>query len=169
MSESPSEALVKKEDVLLTRVRRPAPLPPVHQSGLNKNDILFALFKHKGKIILCTIAGLIGAVAVYFFYPPDYESQAKLLVRYLIERSAVDTIDNATSSGGLTGRGENILGSEVEILTSWDLAVQTAEAVGVKRLLPHATGAPTKEAAARTIASRLEVAPHKGSNIIFVS
>src|SRR5205823_6971392 len=52
---------------------------------------------------------------------------------------------------------------------SWDLAVQTAEAVGVKRLLPHVSGTPTKEDAASTIASGLSLTTHKGSNIIFAA
>src|SRR6202040_1141804 len=57
-----------------------------------------------------------------------------------------------------------VIGSEIEILSSWDLAVQTAEAVGAKRL-----GATTKEAAARTIAEGLVLTTKKGSNIIFAS
>src|SRR5439155_1630170 len=64
---------------------------------------------------------------------------------------------------------ENVLGSEVEILTSWDLAVQAAEAIGPNRLLPHASGNPSKEAAAKVIDSGLVVTVHKGSNIIFVA
>jgi uncharacterized protein involved in exopolysaccharide biosynthesis/Mrp family chromosome partitioning ATPase len=144
------------------------PRPDVQHSSLNRNDILFALFKHKWKILFCAVAGLVAAATVYFFYPPVYESQAKLLVRYVLERSAVDPIDNTRGSAGLGQASENVLGSEAEILTSWDLAVQTAEAIGPKRLLPSER-VPTKEAAARTIAAGLEVNIHKGSNIIFVS
>jgi uncharacterized protein involved in exopolysaccharide biosynthesis/Mrp family chromosome partitioning ATPase len=143
------------------------PRPDIQHSSLNRNDILFALFKHKWKIVFCAVAGLVAAAMVYFFYPPVYASQAKLLVRYVVERSAVDPIDSARGSG-LGQASENVLGSEAEILTSWDLAVQTAEAIGPKRLLPSAH-APTKEAAAATISSGLEVNIHKGTNIIFVS
>ena len=63
-------------------------------SALSLSSVLRALFKHKRKILLLTLLGLLGAVAVYFFYPPEYVSQAKLLVRYVVERSGVDpTID----------------------------------------------------------------------------
>src|SRR4029077_6826715 len=55
------------------------------------------------------------------------------------------------------------------ILSSWDLAVQTAEAIGPKRLLPNYKGAVSKEAAAGTIASGLTLRTDKGSNILFVS
>ncbi len=57
----------------------------------------------------------------------------------------------------------------LEILTSWDLAVQAAEAIGPNRLLPHASGTPSKEAAATVITKGLVVTVRKGSNIIFVT
>src|ERR1700746_2283046 len=63
-------------------------------SGFDLSDILFVLFRHKWKIIFCGLVGLIAASAVYFLVPPAYESQAKLLVRYVMERSAVDGLDN---------------------------------------------------------------------------
>jgi uncharacterized protein involved in exopolysaccharide biosynthesis/Mrp family chromosome partitioning ATPase len=166
MPEPPLEALSRRPDHALPRMREPQ--PDVQHSSLNRNDILFALFKHKWKIVFCAVAGLVAAATVFFFYPPVYESQAKLLVRYVVERSAVDPIDNTRGSAGLGQASENVLGSEAEILTSWDLAVQTAEAIGPKRLLPSAR-APTKEEAAKIIAEGLEVTLHKGSNIIFVS
>ena len=68
-----------------------------HHSGLNLSAILFALFKRKWTIILCALLGIISAVAFDFFYPRTYESDAKLLVRYVLERSAVDSIDNANA------------------------------------------------------------------------
>ena len=155
---------------MLSKVRTPR--PAVHDlsaSNLSRNDILFALFKHKKKILLGTLVGLAAAAAVFFFFPPVYESDAKLLVRYLVERSTVDTVDSARNPGGYAATTDTIIGSEMEILSSWDLAVQTAEAVGVKRLLPHVSGTPTKEAAAGTIASGLTLTTHKGSNIIFAA
>jgi uncharacterized protein involved in exopolysaccharide biosynthesis/Mrp family chromosome partitioning ATPase len=134
-------------------------------SGMNVNDIIVALFKHKWKVAICTLAGLVAAAAVYKLYPTVYESQAKLLVRYVLDRSAVDPIESSGGSGKST---DNVMGSEVEILTSWDLAVQVAEAIGVKRLLPNSQGA-TKEDAAETVSAGLDVNLRKGSDIIFVS
>jgi polysaccharide biosynthesis transport protein len=163
MPEPPLEALSRRPDHSLPRMR-PAP-PDVHHSVLNRHDILFALFKHKWKIVICAAAGFIAAIVVYFSYPPVYASEAKLLVRYVVERSAVDPID---ARGSASPGSDNVLGSEAEILTSWDLAVQTAEAIGPKRLLPSVRS-PSKEEAARTITAGLQVGIHKGSNILFVS
>jgi uncharacterized protein involved in exopolysaccharide biosynthesis len=36
------------------------------RSGLNFNDVLFILFRHKWKIFLCAAAGVVAAAAVYF-------------------------------------------------------------------------------------------------------
>src|SRR5207253_10377236 len=52
----------------------------------------------------------------------------------------------------------------VQILTSSDLAIQVADAVGPKRL-----GASSKEAAAGAIVSGLQVTASKGSDVILVS
>jgi uncharacterized protein involved in exopolysaccharide biosynthesis/Mrp family chromosome partitioning ATPase len=84
-----------------------------------------------------------------------------------------------------------VIGAEIEILTSWDLAMQVAQAIGPKRLLPSApvpdpfkrlaeavglkqllppSGASASETdAARSIIFGLKVLSNKGSNIIFVS
>src|SRR6266496_2302163 len=144
----------------MTEIRR----EPQHHSGIHLSDILFALFKRKRTIILCAAVGVITAAAFYFLYPPVYESNARLLVRYVLERSAVDPIDN-TNRPNVTGKTtDSIIDAEVQILTSWDLAIQVADAIGHKRLR-----APSKEAAARSIILGLQVTAAKGSDVIFIS
>jgi uncharacterized protein involved in exopolysaccharide biosynthesis/Mrp family chromosome partitioning ATPase len=136
-----------------------------HPSGVHLSDVLFALFKRKWTIIFCALLGIIAAAAVYFFYPPVYASDAKLLVRYVLERSAVDSIESSNAApAAASTSNDRVIGAEIQILTSWDLAVQVADAIGAKRL-----GAPSKEAAAGSIISGLEVTAPKGSNIIFSS
>jgi succinoglycan biosynthesis transport protein ExoP len=149
-------------------------LPPrsaPHQTGFGLHDILFVLFKHKGKIGILTALGVVCAAVVYFFYPATYESQAKLLVRYVVERSAVDAVDS--NSAGNPANRSNVfvpaIASEIEILTSWDLAMQVAEAVGPKRLLPLAKDPVDQSAAARIVSAGLEVNAAKGANVLFVS
>src|SRR5205823_12888604 len=98
-----------------------------HHSGNLLSDILFALFKRKRTIILCAVVGIIAAAAFYFFYPPVYESQAKLLVRYVLERSAIDPIEAEKAAATSSNYTDRVIDAEIEILTSWDLAVQVAE------------------------------------------
>ena len=115
----------------------PEAQPVTPHSGVNVSEILSAIFKHKGKILICALIGLIAATAVFFFYPRQYQSQAKLLVRYVLDRNPVDPVDNSTSTTGFGKTTENVINSEVEILQSWDLAVQVAEAIGSKKLVPE--------------------------------
>src|SRR6266480_3756727 len=144
----------------MTEIRRETQ----QHSGMNLSAILFALFKRKWSIILLALMGIIAAAAVYFLYPPVYQSQAKLLVRYVLERSAVDSIDNTTRPNQAPKTTDSVIDSEVQILTSWDLAAQVAETIGPKRL-----GASSKEAAAGSIVSGLQVTSSKGSDVILVS
>jgi len=154
-------------------------------SGIHLSDILFVLFKRKRTIILFAVVGINAAAAFYFFYPPVYESQAKLLVRYVLERSAIDPIEAEKAAAMSSNYTDRVIDAEIEILTSWDLAAQVAETIGSKRLLPPATGLLTKVApaiglkppsaatteaeAASAISLGLKVISTKGSNIIFVS
>src|ERR1700730_10378960 len=134
-------------------------LPPSQEShppSLGVHDILFVLFKHKRTILICSALGLLAAAATYFFYPPVYQSQAKLLVRYFVERSAVDAVDTTSSGNRSAMTLQPAIASEVQILTSWDLAVQVAEAIGPKRLLPDAKGTPSNVAAAGIIGNGLK-------------
>lgn len=158
-------------------------------SGVKLGEILFALFKRKRTIIVCAAAGIIAAAAVYLLYPPSYESQAKLLVRYVLERSGVDPVEAEKASSGANTEADRVIGAEIEILTSWDLAVEVARAIGPQRLfpppqdllsriaraiglkglLPPSGASATEGAAAGSIASGLKVLSGKGSNIILVS
>src|SRR4030095_1486736 len=164
---------------------------PQHHSGIHLSDILFALFKRKRTIILWALFGIIAAATYYFLFPPVYESQAKLLVRYVVERSAVDPIDGTKPTFQSSNDSDRVIGAEIEILTSWDLAMQVAqaigpkrllasapvpdpvkrvsEAVGLKQLLPPSGASATETDAARSIILGLKVLSNKGSNIIFVS
>ena len=172
MAEPSSQLQVRKPETAVARAiprtRDVRAEPPAH-SGFDVTDVLFAVCKHKKKIVLCTALGLLAAAAVAALYPATYESQAKLLVRYVVDRSVVDALDSTTNSSQMARASDNALGSEIEILTSWDLALEVADVIGPKRLLPHAAGTPTKEAAAGTIASGLTVRAAMGSDVLFVS
>src|SRR6478672_1919535 len=140
-------------------------------SNLNLSSILVAVFKRKRTILFSTAAGAIAAAAVYLLWPHSYESDAALLVRYVLDRSAVDPETSGGSAVGsaATKTNDTFINAEVSILTSWDLAVQVAEALGPKRVLPEAKGDPSTIAAAGAIFSGLKVTSSKNSNVIQVS
>jgi uncharacterized protein involved in exopolysaccharide biosynthesis/Mrp family chromosome partitioning ATPase len=130
-------------------------------------DIIAIGFKHKWKVILFTLAGLGAAAAFYFTNPPMYESEAKLLVRYVVETSAVDSL-GGPNGGAPKGPSDSILNSEVEIFNSWDLFEQVADQIGPNRLCPELKD-PTTIDGARTIASGLAVSTLPSTNVILVS
>ena len=138
----------------------------VQQSSMRLNDILFILFRHKWKILLFAAVGIAAAATVYT-RSRTYASQAKLLVRYVVERTAIDKLETPVETPN--SQNENILNSEVEILTSWDLATQVAEAIGVERLLQDSGGKASIADAASSILKGLKATPLKGSNIISLS
>src|SRR5205823_544209 len=142
-------------------------------SGLNLRSILIAIFIWKRTIVGFTLVRLIAAACVYFFYPKVYESDARLLVRYVLERSGYDPVDAVTGTSPKGGSGSGltidaVIAAEVSIITSWDLSVQVAEALGPNRVLPDAK-APTVVGAAAAINSGVATTTAKGSNIIGVS
>src|SRR5437660_2193640 len=140
-------------------------------SNLNLRDIPIALFKWKRFILAFGLVGILAAVGVYVVFAAVYEADAGLLVRYVLERSAVDPVDAISGQGGKSGTGitsDGVIAAEVSIITSWDLSVQVAEALGPNRVLPD-TKAPTVVGAAAAINSGLATTTAKGSNIIGVS
>src|ERR1051326_4121967 len=139
-------------------------------SNFSLGNIIFAVFKWKRIILGLTVLGIVAAAAVYFFYPAVYESDARLLVRYVLERSGYDPVDALSGQGSSRGTGlttDAVIAAEVSIITSWDLSVQVAEALGPNRVLPDAKS-PSVVAAAAAINSGLTTTTSKGSNIIAV-
>ena len=134
------------------------------QSGLNVHEVLLMLFRHKWKILLCAATGLIASLAVYFLLPPIYESEAKLFVRYVVDKSAVDGLDSQIKTPN--PQTDTLINSEVEILTSSDLAREVVQAIGVDRLTPGAGAKATVESATQGLFHGLDVTVVKGTNII---
>ena len=132
--------------------------------GFGIHDVLYIIFKHKWKIILLSLIGfaVAGAMAYRIMQEPTYQSVAKLMVRYVVERSTVDPeARERMMSGGLA--------TEFEILTSRDTAIDVADAVGPAKLMPEATTPPTPAEAAGRIQGGLEVEfPPGTTNMVYL-
>ncbi len=134
-------------------------------ASIGVQDILYVVFKHKWKVLFFALLGMGAAAFVYLTHAPIYESDAKLLVRYVVDRNVVDPVDNSVGYGRAN---DSVIASEIEILTSWDLAIQVADAVGVEQLVPSGKGkASSLPIAAQTIQRGMLVVPH--GNVILVS
>lgn len=109
--------------------------------GLAVGDIYYTLFRHKGKIILCSCIGLTLALILYWRVPRLYQSEAKLFVRYVTDAKSLAPAGGVTNAKSPDQRGETIMESEIEIITSLDLARRVAEALGSEAILgPRPSG-----------------------------
>jgi uncharacterized protein involved in exopolysaccharide biosynthesis len=133
-------------------------------SKISLTNILFAIFKWKRTILGFTLAGIVIAAAVYHFYPKAYESDARLLVRYVLERSGYDPVDSVT---GTSSRGASGLTTDAVIAAGFHFNElgfigQVAEALGLNRVL-QTKSAIRRQPPAQLFGLLLNI---EGSNII---
>src|SRR3990172_12049043 len=129
----------------------------VRAAGLDLADLQYIFFRHKWKILLFFLAGVAVAAALYFLRPPMYQSEAKILIRYVLETVPTPSQSSDTTMKSPDSRGENIINSELEIISSLDLAAQVAEAVGPEKILAAIGGGTNKTSAASVIRGGLSV------------
>ena len=140
-------------------------------SGMDIGDVYYIVFRHKWKVIVFFVAGVLAAVYLSFFKPPVYQSKAKLLVRYVLEREGKSLSPSAPNSEIKTpdSAGANIINAEMEILNSFDLAAQVADLIGPEKILAKVGGGTDRSEAAALIEHNLVTeAPGKSSVITVV-
>lgn len=107
--------------------------------SIQLGDIYYLLFRHKWKIIICTLIGFIGAGLAYFLIPPPYLSEAKLNIKYVLESKNPTPIDSTNIKLATDpGRGDSVLNSEIHILKNVDLAQAVAQFIGPEKITPKA-------------------------------
>ena len=135
--------------------------PPAEApAGLNIGDIYFVLFKHKWLILCFFVMGILAAGAILIIKPAQYESEAKLYVQYVtdVKTPTTDTGGDSTIHDTSSGSADIIL-TELEFLTSLDLADQVAEHVGPDKILARFGGGSDSNAAAAVILKGLLAEP----------
>jgi succinoglycan biosynthesis transport protein ExoP len=135
---------------------------------LGVRDILYILFRHKKKIVVLGLLGIVAAAAVFLNRSAAYESKAKLLVDYVLSRNLADSVESEV--GTSSGRSmKSVLNAELEILTSRDLALKVAEKIGPEKILPDAEPEATALGASLAIYRGLTVQNGRDSQVISVS
>lgn len=117
------------------------PIRP-HPPLLTLGDIYYILFRHKWKIMIISALGLIIGLSLPMVWPRVYESEAKLLIKYVTDtRAPVDpNSENASRVTMPDAAGRNIINTELQILTSLDLAQEVATNVGTDKILGKTNG-----------------------------
>lgn len=135
-------------------------------AGLRLEDLWYVLFRHKWMILKLSIAGFLAAGALFLTKKPFYQSEAKLLLRYVQDNRAVGAMDKDSQIKSPDSGGENIINSEREILTSLDLARQVAEIIGPEKIQGTAGKETNALKAAMIIQKALDVEVPRKSSVI---
>lgn len=145
---------------------RPMDVPP---AGLSLGDLYYIFFRHKWKIFLIFLIGLAGAVGAYLYIPASYQSEAKIFIKYVLDAQApVPVTGNANDPKPRSPdmMGNNIINTEVEMLTSFDLAGLVAELVGPEKILARLGGGNSRSQAASVIMRGLDVNVPADSSVL---
>lgn len=137
-------------------------------SSITLNDVLYILFKHKIKIVLFALLGIVSAGAVYVLYPKSYASQARLFIRYVEQGKTPRSGEDETRITTLETRGESIINSELQIITSMDLAYRVAEKLGPGQILGDSARNFDRDAAAKEIRDAIKVSIPSRSTVITI-
>src|SRR4051812_4736059 len=88
--------------------------------SIKLGDVYYTLFRHKWKILLCWFTGLAAALAYHYLFPAPYTSEAKLFIKYVFSegKSLGPGKDDTLTKTTLDQRGDSIIESELQILTS---------------------------------------------------
>ena len=138
-----------------------SPTPPA--AGISLDDALFILFRQKWIILGFLALACAGAMAVRTLRPPLYLSVTKLKVQYVEPTRPASPIDPEQPPRLVDWNAETIIASEIEILRSFDVAIQAAQMVGPEKILARKGGGNDLMLAAGVIASGIEVDPPKSS------
>jgi uncharacterized protein involved in exopolysaccharide biosynthesis/Mrp family chromosome partitioning ATPase len=134
---------------------------------MSLSDIYYVLFRHKWKIIILSISGILGAMALYYLRPPIYQSQAELLIKYVPEARTIMPGNEMIIPGS---EEEDVINSEIQILTSLDLAEEVATNLGAANILSQAGGGDNPLAAAALVRNNLHAEPTtRGGNVLLVT
>ena len=139
-------------------------------AGISLGDVYYIVFRHKWKIILTFLMGLLAAAGIYHFKPPPYQSQAELLIKYVSEPMQMALEGDSQKVLVPDSQGVDIINSEIQILTSLDVAEEAATNIGAANILAKAGGGDNVNKAASLICANLQAEPADNhSSVIMVT
>ena len=139
-------------------------------------DFVAVLFKQKYKFLTIFVPTILVVTAGSFLLPPTYEAKSALLVKfgreYIYQPEVGERNSETRSVIPLTQ--EEVINSEIQILTSQDLMEKVITAIGIKDLYPDLLENPPKRGtplgeAIRRFTKKLSIEGIKKSNVIQIS
>jgi len=124
------------------------------------------LFRHKWKIIFLSVVGIVAGIVYYVVNPPPFQSEAELLVRYILDSRSPNPTSNNTTETPPAELGDSIINSEIKILTSFDIAEEVAKNIGPDKILARLGGGNDPIKAANAIKDNLSAEAPDNGNVI---
>lgn len=150
-------------------------------SSMSIGDIWYVLFRHKWKILFISAVAIAAAFFLPYyvsylpgisnmqaFQPDAYESEARLMIKYVMETKSPDQIGDEDPGTSRIAKGDGVINTEMDILTSMDLAKSTAEKVTPERILASLGGGSNIFRAAAEIRRGLVPQLNKYSKVVRV-
>lgn len=135
--------------------------------GIALGDVYYTIFRHKWKIVVTSIMGLVAMAVIFHVMAPSYGSQAELLIKYVPETSQQVIGDQKVIVPD--PEGDDVISSEIKILTSLDVAEEAASNFGPATILARLGGPVSTLRAAGFIRGNLQAEtadPHSGVLIV---
>ena len=147
-----------------------------NQAG-SLRDFLTVLFKHKNTTLIIFFAVVTTVTIGSFLLPPTYEAKSTLLVKFgreYIYRPEVGERGSSDSRSLIPLNQEEVINSEIQILTSRDLIEKVINTLKVENIYPDLVKNPSKlitplEAAILKFEKKISVEGIKKSSVIQIS
>ena len=153
-------------------IRRTGPPPNSNQqppaAPFQLADAIYPLFRHKWKILICFVTGLVAAAGAWNILNKKFSSEAHLLIRYVVDANSGGNLDKGDQLKSPDRFGESIISSEMLLLSSLDLALEVAKSVGATNLLSGPVEGDPDLAAAAVVSTGLTIDLVPKSTVISV-
>lgn len=145
-------------------------LPDSQGGGMSLADIYFVLFRWKWIILIFSILGIVGAAILLFVLrPPQYQSDALLSIRYVVEGKSLNPPGNLSNTRPLDEETASIINTEIQTLNSLDLAREVVRAVTPQKILARTGGGSNVDSAVYKVSHGISVESIPESSVIRIT
>ncbi len=144
--------------------------PDMQSGGMSLGDIYFVLFRQKWVILFFALAGVIGAAVLLFVVKrPQYQSQAMISIRYVVEGKSLNPPGDQQTTRSLNEGSDSIINTELTLINSLDLDEQVVQVMTPERILAGVGGGTNADQAAALVKSGLTVEQIPASSVIRIT
>ena len=137
---------------------------------MSLGDIYFVLFRQKWVILSFALAGVIGAAVLLFVVKrPQYQSQAMISIRYVVEGKSLNPPGDQQTTRSLNEGSDSIINTELTLINSLDLDEQVVQVMTPERILAGVGGGTNADQAAALVKSGLTVEQIPASSVIRIT